>query len=187
MKKKPIKDYLISFFKKKKLNIKSIIILVIILIIAIRFKKIFFLVFFFFIDVLITYLNTQIQIKSPFKIIEFSVFITTYTYGTLFGLFLIIGHLFLLPFSGKLSLYRIIINLLLFLQVIVIPLFNFLPIQTAGIIFLIIKTILDYIVNIIMFKDVGSLKKNFRRILDFLFWFFFYNTFGEVIFKLIKI
>ncbi|MBN2423090.1 hypothetical protein JXB41_07745 [Candidatus Woesearchaeota archaeon] len=132
-------------------------------------------------------MSSQFEIFNPLKIIDFAVFICTYTYGTAAGIIIAISHFLILPFSGRMSFFRLIINSLLFIQAIVIPYLRFFPVVKAGIIILILKMVLDYILNIVIFRDLGSLKKNFRRIVDFGFWLFIYVSFGEIIYNIMKI
>ena len=184
-----MKDYNI-FFKKLKenniFNVRTILILSLITLFLLKFKKLFFISFFILLDIVFNYLNYRIKFYFPLKIIDFTIFMSTFTYGKFSGLILGLVH-FVITFSmGKVTIYRILIHSFLFIQVLIIPLLKNFRVATAGIIILVMKTIFHYFINLLIYQDFGSLKKNIRRLIGTFFWISVYLTFGEFIYTIMQ-
>ncbi|MBU0756755.1 MAG: hypothetical protein KKF44_01705 [Nanoarchaeota archaeon] len=176
-------------FKKdlSKINIRIVFLLFLGLVFFFRYKRMFFLIFFIAIDLLLTYLKTQWEFFNPIKITDFAVFMCTFAYDTSAGIILAVVHLVTMPFSGKFTHFKILVSLTLFLQVFIIDYLRFLPVVTAGKIVLVFRLVSLYVINLLLFRDFGSLHKNISMVSDFVFWFIFYSLLGNFFYGLMAV
>ncbi len=151
-----------------------------------RFKNTVVTVMFILLDILLMILSSQYGLKNPLKIVDFAVFATSFAFSPINGVFIASAHILMLPFSGKLGPQRIISNLALIPIAFLASLLRPFGFAAAGITVTAAKMVFDYVANFMMFHDVGSMKKNIRRIIDLGFWLLFYLAFGNFFYSLLK-
>ncbi|MFH0875225.1 MAG: hypothetical protein V1859_04770 [archaeon] len=181
------KKYLIIPEKiKKYFNLKLAIIVLIVLFVFIKYKSAFFVALFIAINLMLTYLSREFEIFNPLKIMDYAVFMCAYTYGYKESLILAAAALVLLPFSGKFTVYRLIMTLALFFQAVIGANLIFMNIAIAGIIVLTFKFMIGNIFNLIIFHDLGTPSKILKRVLDFVFWIGIYLFFGQQLYLFMR-
>jgi hypothetical protein len=166
------------------LDLRILILLAVLLLIFLKYKNIFFVILFIFIDILLIVLTREFDVFNPIKIMDFAVFMCSFAYGATEGFILMIASIILLPLSGKFTLYKLLVNLALVIQIIGAVYLRFLPVIFAGIIILFIRFAILFIINLALFGDLGTPKKLIKEVLDLSFWTIFFLLFGSQIYRI---
>ena len=109
------------------------------------------------------------------------------SYGPAEGLIISGSSLIAISVTGRIKFDKIVINFILFIIAFVAQYLRFMNVALAGILILLLRYILDFSFNLLVLQDSAYVRKIPDRLINFLFWFLFYTSFGSAIADLMKV
>jgi len=149
-------------------------------------KKVFFMAAYAVLIHFVLSLKLKFGIDFPIQAVSLGTFMCGYVYGPAEGMTIAAGSLVSLAILGRFSAHTFFNTLIIIFVGYAAHLFRFMPLPEAGIALISFRYVFDLVFNLVVFKQTEIFQKIPKRVINLLFYIFFYYTFGDALAMLMQ-